>query len=69
MLGGEWRKEMWDAVMKLLLGKQSLKMRWTKVSCKGQLYSESQTIYTLRVKKSHMSKKHIHGDKQHVAKI
>ena len=30
--------------------------RWTKVSRNSQLYSDPQTIYTLRVKKGHTSK-------------
>ena len=41
-------------------------MRQTKVSCNSQLYSEHQTVYTLRVKKSHPSKVCNHKDKTHV---
>lgn len=40
----------------LSLGERSLKMRWTRVSRAGQLYSAHRTIYPLRVKKSHTSK-------------
>jgi hypothetical protein len=49
-------------------------MRWTKVSCNSQLYSEPRTIYTLRVKKGHMSKvlmsstEYNFKDKAHMAK-
>ena len=31
-------------------------MRWTEVSCNSQLYSEHQTVYTLKVTKVHVSK-------------
>ena len=41
-------------------------MRWTKVSGKSQLYSEHQTIYTLKVKKNLESKVYNHKDKLHV---
>lgn len=51
------------------LGKRSLKMRQTKVSCNRQLYSEHQTVYTLRVKESHQSEGYNHKDKLHMAKI
>lgn len=37
------------------LGKQSLRRRQTKVSCSSQLSSENQTIYTLRIRKYHIS--------------
>ena len=37
-----------------------------KVSRSSQLYSEHQTIYTLRVKRSHMSKLYNHKGKSHV---
>jgi hypothetical protein len=49
------------------LGDQGLKMRQFKVSCRSQLYSQHQTIYTLRVKKSHPSSVDNHKDKPHVA--
>lgn len=39
-------------------------MRQTKVSRDSQLFSERQTIYALRVKKSHLSK----ADKPHMVK-
>ena len=38
-----------------------------KVSRSSQLYSEHQTIYTLRVKRSHMSKVYNHEGKMHMA--
>ena len=41
-------------------------MRWTKVSYNSQLYTKHQTIYTLCIKRSHMSKVYNHKDKQHV---
>lgn len=44
----------------------SLKMRQTKVSPNTQLYSEHQTVYTLRVK-SHRSKVSRHKDEPRVA--
>ena len=50
------------------LGEQGLRMRQTKVSCNSQLYSVHETIYTLRVKKNHMSKVFNHKDKPHVTK-
>ena len=43
-------------------------MRQTKASRNSQLYSEHQTIYTLRVKNNHLSNVHSHKDKAHVAK-
>lgn len=43
-------------------------MRSTKGLCDSQLFSEDQTIYTLRANKSHLSKVHSHKDKQHLAK-
>lgn len=42
-------------------------MRRTKVSCKSQLYSEYQTFYTLRIKKSHIRKVFNHKGKSHAA--
>jgi hypothetical protein len=36
------------------------------VPCNSQLYSEHQTIYTLVVKKNHMSKVSSHEDEQHM---
>ena len=39
-------------------------MRQTKVSCHSQFYSEPQTIHTLMVKKSRMSKVSSHEDEQ-----
>ena len=42
-------------------------MRDNKVSCNHQFYSEHQTIYTIRVRKSHMSKVYNHKDKLRVA--
>ena len=30
-------------------------MSWTKLSCNSELYSEHQTVYTLRVKNGHLS--------------
>lgn len=50
------------------LGEQSLIMKGTPVSCSSQLYSEHQTIYAWRVKKSHWSKVYKHKDKPHMAK-
>ena len=44
---------------------EALLMRWNKVPCNSQLYSEHQTIYSLRVKRSHMSKVSIHKGKPH----
>jgi hypothetical protein len=38
------------------LREQRLKTRLTKISCNSQLYAEHRTVYTLRVRKSHMSK-------------
>ena len=50
------------------LGEWGLQMRNSTVLCKSQLYWEHQTIYTLRLKKSHLSKvynykhtPHVHG--------
>lgn len=51
------------------LGKRSLKMRQTKVSCSRQLYSEHQRVYTPRVQESRQSEGYNHKDKQHMAKI
>lgn len=46
------------------------KVRQTKVSCNSQLYSVHETIYTLRVKKNHVSKvlnhKETHTGHKHV---
>lgn len=39
--------------------RMEFKGRQTKVSCHTQHYSESQTIYILRVKKGHMSNVHM----------
>lgn len=56
------------------LGRWSLKLRQAKVSCTGQLHSEYQTIYTLRVKNGPMKKVLMssstcnHKDKLHGAK-
>ena len=44
-------------------------MRQTKVSCHSQFYSEPQTIHTLMVKKSRMSKVSSHKGKPHSTKI
>jgi hypothetical protein len=41
-------------------------MGQTKVSCNIQFYSEHQTIYTLRIKKSHMSKLYNHKVRSHI---
>ena len=43
-------------------------LRWAKASCNRQLYSEHQTVYTLEVKKSHLSKLLSHKDKPYMAK-
>lgn len=42
-------------------------MRQTKASHSSQLYAEHQTIYTLRLKKSHMSQAVSHKDKLQMA--
>ena len=41
------------------LGEWGLNMSRTEVSCNSQLYSEHQTIYTLRVKKGHGDGAHL----------
>lgn len=46
----------------------SLKMRRTKVSSNSQLYSEHQTIITLRVKRSHVNKVYNDKGKPHVTR-
>lgn len=43
-------------------------MSQAKVSRNGQLYSEHQTIYTPRVKRSHMNKVYSHRGKLHMDK-
>lgn len=43
-------------------------LRQTKISCSSQLYSEHLIIYTLRVKRGHLSKVFNHKVKPHVAK-
>lgn len=44
------------------------KLRQIKVSCNSHFYSEHQTIYTLRVKRSHMRKAYRHNDELHAVK-
>lgn len=46
----------------------SMNLRQTNVSRNSQLYSEHQTLYTLRVEKKRMSKVCNHTDKLHMAK-
>jgi hypothetical protein len=43
-------------------------MRQTRVSCQSQVYSEHQTIYILRAKKSHMHKACNQKGKPHMEK-
>lgn len=50
------------------LGKRGLKIRQTVVSRNRQLYSEHQTVSTLRVTKNGLSKMYNHKDKTHVTK-
>lgn len=50
------------------LGEPVPKAEQTKVSCNSQHYLEHQTIHTLRVKKSHVSRVFKHRDKLHMAK-
>lgn len=50
------------------LGEQDLKLNLTKISCNSQLYSEHQTIYILRVKKSLPSEVYNHQYKSYMAK-
>lgn len=45
-----------DACLIHDLREWSLKIRHTKISCHGQLYSEHQAVYTLRVKRKYTSK-------------
>ena len=49
------------------LGVQGLKLEQSKASWSSQMYSEYQTIHTLKVKKSQLSKLYNHKDKLHVA--
>lgn len=63
-----WKACFTTPIVGMNLGEYDLKMRWIKVSWNSPLYSEHQASYTLRVKKSHLSKVSNHKDKPHTFK-